>query len=53
MQRFDPSDVGHVDASNTLTPSCNSTEVENKAENEIELMIQLSGMTGITTQSND
>ena len=49
----DPSDVDHVDACHTLMPSYNSTEVESKAENEIDLMIQLSGMTGITTQSND
>lgn len=49
----EPSDVDHVDACHTLMPSYNSTEVENKAENEIDLMIQLSGMTGITKQSND
>ena len=49
----DPSDVDHVNACHTLMPSCNSAEVENKAENEIDLMIQLSGMTGITKQSND
>ena len=49
----DPSDVDHVDACHTLMPFYNSTEVESKAENEIDLMIQLSGMAGITTQSND
>ena len=50
---LDPFDVDHVDTCHTLIPSCNSPEVERKVENEIDLMIQLSGMTGITTQSND
>ncbi len=48
----DSSAVGQVDACHTLMPFSDSIETGSKAENEIDLMIQLSGMTGITTQSN-
>ncbi len=49
----DPPVVDHVDACPTLISFPNSTESGSKAENEIDLMIQLSGMTGIPTQGND
>lgn len=46
-------DVNHVDAFRALMKFYESGEVGDEEENEVDLMIQLSGMTCSSTQSDD
>ena len=52
-EEADPPAIKHVDSLQALMEFYESAEAEVEDENEVDLMIQLSGMTNNGTQGND